>query len=356
MTEPPAGWTSPSGETSPPYGAPPPGYGPPPTDAPAGYAGPPGGWYGGPPPAPAPGVVPLRPLTVGELLDGAVKIIRRYPRPTLGLSAVVAAVTTLLNVVALLFVDLSGEVAALNDESASGDVTVNAGSSAASIPGALVGVPAGIFLTGVLVAVVGRAVLGREATLAEMWAEVRPRLWSLLGLALLTGLLIGAPLLLVGLLFALAFVAGAGDGALVGVGLLALPALGATAYLYGRLSLAPAVLVLERSGIRTALRRSGALVTGSWWRVFGILLLTQVIASLVTQVLVVPVALIGGFTLLSDATTSDYALFLVISQVLGGVASWLVSPFTAGVRALLYVDRRMRAEALDLTLQAAARA
>ena len=47
---------------------------------------------------PQPGVVPLRPLALGELLDGAIKIIRRYPRPTLGLSAAIAAVVTVLNV------------------------------------------------------------------------------------------------------------------------------------------------------------------------------------------------------------------------------------------------------------------
>ena len=47
-------------------------------------------------------------------------------------------------------------------------------------------------------------------------------------------------------------------------------------------------------------------------------------------------------------------LFLLVT-VGSGLATFLVSPFTSGARALLYVDRRMRAEGLDLTLQAAAR-
>jgi hypothetical protein len=51
-----------------------------------------------------PGVVPLRPLALGELLDGAVGVLRGYPRPTLGMSAVVAVVATLANVVLLLTV------------------------------------------------------------------------------------------------------------------------------------------------------------------------------------------------------------------------------------------------------------
>ena len=36
--------------------------------------------------APKPGIVPLRPLGVGEILDGAFTSMRRYPKATLGLS------------------------------------------------------------------------------------------------------------------------------------------------------------------------------------------------------------------------------------------------------------------------------
>jgi hypothetical protein len=36
------------------------------------------------------------------------------------------------------------------------------------------------------------------------------------------------------------------------------------------------------------------------------------------------------------------------------VASFLVNPFVSGVTALLYVDRRMRAEGLDVALRASA--
>ena len=40
-------------------------------------------------------------------------------------------------------------------------------------------------------------------------------------------------------------------------------------------------------------------------------------------------------------------------QVGAGLASVLVAPFSSGVMALLYVDRRMRAEGLDVALQTA---
>ena len=40
--------------------------------------------------------MPLRPLALGELLDGAYQYIRAHPRVVLGISAVVAVVTVLL--------------------------------------------------------------------------------------------------------------------------------------------------------------------------------------------------------------------------------------------------------------------
>src|SRR5215469_9344211 len=72
---PPYGQPPPPGGYPPPYGQagqPPYGYGP-------GYGRPgPGGWNA----APAPGGVPLRPLALGDILNGAVTIARRNPAAT----------------------------------------------------------------------------------------------------------------------------------------------------------------------------------------------------------------------------------------------------------------------------------
>ena len=45
----------------------------------------------------------------------------------------------------------------------------------------------------------------------------------------------------------------------------------------------------------------------------------------------------------------------LVGAVAGALATTLVAPFTAGVRALLYIDRRMRAEGLDIALVAQVR-
>ena len=304
-------------------------------------------------------MVPLRPLGLGELLDGAVGIVRRYPRPCLGLSAAVAILSTVVNIVIALtafdpLLSLDSEALAAGEtdqlDGVLGGAVLGGGG------GALVTALATLVLTGVMTAVAGRAVLGQPMSAAEAWQQVRPVLLRLLGIALLSALIVYGTLLLgIGVAVGAIFAAG-GAGALLGVPL-AIAAACLAAYLYVRLSLAPAAAVLERAGVRTSLRRSGILVRRSWWRICGILLLTLVIASFVSQVVQIPFLVFGaGPTGLGRLTDPDGTTtrVLIFSYIGAGVAQTVVAPFTAGVRALLYIDRRMRAEGLDVALTAAA--
>ncbi|MCW2544872.1 MAG: integral rane protein [Frankiales bacterium] len=335
MTEPPS-WSSPGGEPSGSLPAPAPA---PPAGAWHGQSG-----YGYGPPAHQPGVIPLRPLALGELLDGAIKIIRRYPRPTLGLSAAIALVVTILNVIAVVVLNNDFSIDSSGNTFNGSDVALNVGST--GVP-AVFSFLAGLVLTGALISVVGKAVQGLPTSTSEVWAAVRPRIWALLGLSLLTGLLVVAPIL-IGVGLAIALGVGLGPGGLV-IGIpLGFASAVLSAYLYVRLALASPALVLEKASITASLRRSGVLVKGSWWRVFGILILSGIIAGIVASIISAIVILPAAILTSVDGTAS-----LVAQQVAGGIASVLLSPFSAGVRALLYVDRRMRAEGLDVALQAA---
>jgi hypothetical protein len=372
MSEP-GGWTAPEGwgPPSPPAPAPPaspvppPGYGPPP----AGYGPPPGGsgmppyGYGGAPYGPPevkPGVVPLRPLGLGELLDGAVGVLRRYPRPTLGLAALVAIVSTLclvaLQVTAFRpFLEAGGTGTTFTP----GDTeALEEALGGAAVGGALTMVLtllATAVLTGMLTTVVGKAVLGQPIAFGEAWTSVRRALLPLVGLALLLTLVSALPFLVALVAGVVLIAAGGAVLAVVGVPLI-LAGAAASVYLYFRLSLAPCALVLERTGIRTGLRRSWLLVKGDWWRVFGISLLAFLVTMFVSLVVQVPFELLGygSFGDLAQGTGALSPRSLVFSSIGAIVASTLVEPFSAGVRALLYVDRRMRAEGLDVALTAAA--
>ena len=208
--------------------------------------------------------------------------------------------------------------------------------------------------TGMLTHVMGRAVLGDRITMGRAWGLVRPQLWRLLGVTLLVGLLVVAALLLPALPGALLLVAEGTRG--LGAFLLVLGVLAGiplAAWVYVRLALAAPALVLENAGPVLALRRSARLVTGSWWRLFGILLLASIVAQIVAGVLGFPFSIAGTLAggAFGDDALAGVTASLFLSSLGAVVSTSIVVPFTAGVTALLYIDRRMRREGLDLALQ-----
>jgi hypothetical protein len=316
-------WAAPGASTpAPGWSAdqPPPIY-PPPSAGP-GWAQPPptAGWTAyGPPPAPRVGIVPLRPLSVGEILDGAFTAIRRYPRTVLGLSAAVAAVQQLLG----LLVDVStGGFAA---PTATGLSALGTVSGVATV---ILNAVLATFLVGMLTLVIGDAVIGRRARVRAVWDRLRPLMWRLLVAAFLAAVLpwLGLIALIVG-------------GVLLWVAL----------------SFTTPALVLERLTVGQALRRSWRLTMASFWRVFGIRLLAWLIAAVLGAILTIPGALIGFASSASSLGNGDIGIGAEIAiRAASFLASAITLPFTAGVTALLYIDCRMRTEALDVTLARAA--
>ncbi|MGH3342561.1 MAG: glycerophosphoryl diester phosphodiesterase membrane domain-containing protein [Carbonactinosporaceae bacterium] len=364
MTDTP-GWSSP-GQQGPARDVPP-GWSqqqPPPQGPPVGWGGEPAaGWQWGQPSPPEvkPGIIPLRPLGVGEILDGAISCIRAYPRAMLGLSAIIVTIAEALQVImqSLVYRDLGALDPTLQEPSLSEVSALFAGSLTAFGVGGVVSLVAILVLTGMLTVIVSRGVLGQPVAVRRAWAEVRPLLLRLAGLALLT-LLIVAAAFLAGLLPGLvAALAGAPEAAVVPLIVLGgVAGVVAALYLYYALALATPALVLERQPIRKALGRSRRLVRGSWWRVFGILLLASLIAQLIATIIVTPFAFLGMgpefFTSTGAVPAAPSLLSLCVAAIGGIIAGTITYPFGAGVGVLLYVDQRMRREALDLELARAA--
>jgi hypothetical protein len=295
------------------------------------------------------GLLPLRPMATGEILDGVVAVTRAFPRTVLAFGAAIAVVSAVLDLGITL--TIVGPVETNGDPSAVAEDLLSAGAVATGL-NLLVGLVTQAVMAGVMTAVVGRAVMGTGTTTAQAWAEVRPLLPRLLGLSLLVGFAVyGAVVAAVVALVLLAQL-GAG-GALLGLLVLSVAGAGAV-WLYTRWALAPAVLVLEKQRVRASLRRSAALSRRAFWRLLGILLLAVTIAVVVSLVVQLPFQLLGYNPF--AGLDQDYVLTTrdaVLGAVSGAVATTLVAPFAAGVRALLYVDRRMRAEGLDVALVAA---
>lgn len=378
--QPPAAqWSAPTGPTAPGQAPPPPpapgGWGSQPPAGPPGGPGPQPGWgggyaghpgyggWGGPPPAAKPGVIPLRPLGVGEILDGAVSTMRTYWRTVLGISLTVAVVTQVLVILLQGFVlnDNAGSEA-LSDPSASADeVTRALGETMVSTTVVfLISLIGTIVATALLTTVTSRAVLGRPVTTAEAWRDARPqvpRLFGLIFLLLLITFGVFAVGALPGILVALA---GSKAG---GIALAVLGILGAAVvalWLMIRFSLASPALMLEKQTIVKSMNRSTKLVRGSWWRVLGIQLLAGIIANIVAAIVVLPFTFlaaalsgdgVGGFV---DGTGDLGWTFLIISGIGSVIGSMITFPISAGVTVLLYIDQRIRREALDLELARAA--
>ncbi|MEV6082478.1 glycerophosphoryl diester phosphodiesterase membrane domain-containing protein [Streptomyces parvulus] len=375
---PPGRWSAPSGPSvpgqTPPPPPPGPGWGAPPPGPPGGYGGQgggygapggPGGWgggWGGPPPAAKPGVIPLRPLGVGEILDGAVSTMRTYWRTVLGISLTVAVFTEIIVVLLQgLVLDNSG-TEALNDPDASlselGDALTETSINSGAV--FLISLIGTVLATALLTTVTSRAVLGRPVTAGEAWRDARPQVLKLFGLIVLL-LLIVAGIVLAGMAPGLLVTATAGGGAGVALTVLGFLAAGVVAvWLMVRFSLASPALMLEKQGIKKALSRSVKLVRGSWWRVFGIQLLATIIANVVASIIVIPFAFLAaavggdGVSGFLEGTGDVGWTFLVVSGIGSVIGSMITFPITAGVAVLLYIDQRIRREALDLELARAA--
>ncbi|MEV7544576.1 hypothetical protein [Streptomyces sp. NPDC089915] len=333
-------------------------------------------WGAWAPPPPQPGVIPLRPLQLGDVLGGALTAFRRHWKPLTGIILLVQGVGILLVAAAigLAAFGLDSRFAAVferpGEPPASGDVaSLFLYLTPVLVLTVVILVLGAGMLTALCPAVIQEAVLGRPVTFGAMWRRCWSRMPSVLGVLLCVGLLTGGPLLV---LYAACFpsiVMSVHDASppaavfvlLLGV-LLWMPVM---LWLGIRYSLAPAVAVCEGLGPVAAMRRSAHLVSGGWWRTVGIAGLAYLLASVVGYVIQMPFVFLGVFSLipalLTLGDTNDPGTLLlgivgyVVCMLLGSV---LGSVFQVGypqlVLSLLYVDQRIRKEGLAESLALAA--
>ncbi|MDX3096088.1 hypothetical protein PV703_31925 [Streptomyces sp. ME01-24h] len=345
------GWGAPPPPTGPVWGSP----------SPAGWQQP----HWKVPPSPKPGVIPLRPLGIGEILDGAVSTMRAHWRTVLIVSFAVSLLTQgAMLLLQGFMLDDSRTINSLDSraEPSLSDVMNAVGSTLAAGGLTLVVTLLGVVIaTAMLTMVISRAVLGREVTLADAWSDARRQLPRLFGLTLLLAL-IGAAIFTVGIVPGIIVAAGGSTTAGVGLAFLGgLVALGVIVWLMIRFSLSSPALMLEKQGILKSMARSVKLVRGSWWRILGIQLLTLILVSIVSSIVQIPFTLVGmlaGDDGLAAFVSGDQTglgwTSLIVVGIGAVIGSTITFPLQAGVTALLYMDQRIRREALDIELARAA--
>ena len=363
---PPPGWQPPPPEQQPLWGHPagaPPSQAPYPSpQAPAQYQQP----YPGPPPTYAypdgmpvahkPGAIPLRPLVLSDIFDGAFRIIRYNPRATIGAAVLVSAVAMIVPIVAGL---ASGSTGGLSPD-AGGDSLSD--SQVVSLLVAAGGLLAGaqlqsiglLFVSCMIPHVPSASAVGRKLTMAEAWTATRGKRWRLLGMAFLLGLgvvaVVGVAIALV-VLVAVGFQAPLGEVVLFSILVAAMLLVGYLWFWVRLRALAVPTLMLEPVGVFGALGRAVRLTRHQFWRILGLLLLVTLVVGVAGGILRLPFSIAGQVFLTASADAGHGLLIYLLLTAVGTIlSSAVLQPFTAAVSALLYIDQRIRKEAYDVEL------
>ncbi|RNL81030.1 hypothetical protein [Nocardioides marmorisolisilvae] len=361
---PPPGYAPPAPQGSPQVPPPPPPYGQQPypqapyqqAQAPYGQAP-----YGQQPyqplyqarPVYKPGTVPLRPLGLGDMFSGAVETIRRNPKATIGIASVVLTGFMLIPILATLaWGAIQGFSSHITDSSSSGDLRPeDVGLLIATLGGTVLSWFATVVMTGMIAHVVEHAARGQKLSAGDAWKLTKGRVWRLLGLSVMSAIGLVVTIALVVVLIVLAALVSTAAGVLVGIvtgiaGVCLIP------YFYIRLfQLAAPTIVLERLNVFASMARSWRLSSGQFWRLFGITLLTSIVAGVAGSFVTFPFQIVAG---IGPAIWPDTLLGVLVGILANNVAvvisGALTTPFSAGVAALQYLDQRIRKEGYDIQL------
>ena len=315
-----------------------------------------------------PGIIPLRPLSIGDIYQGAFAAIKTNARTMFGFTAALLGVALVISIginYAIINLALPSYI---NADSPYASVFGSVFTTFSQLGGTLLQNLATVLLSGLIVVAVSRSVLGRVASSNEVWERTKSKFLPLIGLNIITNIISGLMVIIgiVAFFVLLASVASTaktetelwqGMGiALVGIFILVVAGVVVSSYLYIKFSVAPPAMVLENLGVFASIGRSWSLTRGNFWRLFGINILTNIIISMVTGVFSGVVVLLGTFsTVVASSSTNDFmgalSITFIISMVMTAISLLITLPFSSSVNALLYIDLRMRKEGLDVELR-----
>jgi hypothetical protein len=251
----------------------------------------------------APAAPQLRPLSIGEVLDVAIKI---YWRNAWTLFRIVVVVVAPVQV-----------VSALLDASAVGGSSTQAVTAFGAT--SILSLVASTLANGACFKAIAGAYLGERQTWRSSLRFAFGRLHSILWVTLLATVL-----------------------TIIGIFFCIIPAI----YLWIAFAVSIPVLLTEDVKGSEALGRSRRLVSDRWWSTFGIVLLGTILAGIVS-------AVVGGLAGFAAGSAGPDTVTGFVARAIGGVLGSMIStPFTAAFVTVLYFDLRVRKEGFDLQLLA----
>lgn len=315
-----------------------------------------------------PGIIPLRPLSIGDIYQGAFAAIKTNARTMFGFTTALLGVAIVISIginYAIINLALPSYI---NADSPYASALGGAFGAFSQLGGTLLQVLATVLLSGLIVVAVSRSVLGRVASSKEVWERTKSKFLPLIGLNIITSIISGL-MMIIGIVVFFVLLASAASTAKTDreflqdlgvslVGLLILMVISAlvSSYLSIKFSVASPAMVLENLGVFAAIGRSWSLTRGNFWRLFGINILTAIITSMVAGIFVGIADALGAiFIVVGSSSPEDVIASLnttyILIMVMSTIAQLLILPFTSSVNALLYIDLRMRKEGLDVELR-----
>lgn len=315
-----------------------------------------------------PGIIPLRPLSIGDIYQGAFAAIKTNARTMFGFTAALLGVALVISVginYAIINLALPSYI---NADSQYASALGGAFGAFSQLGGTFLQNLATVLLSGLIVVAVSRSVLGRVASSNEVWERTRSKFLPLIGLNIITSIISGL-MIIIGIILFFVLLAGVASTAktdreflqdlgisLVGLLILMVVSALVSYYLSIKFSVASPAMVLENLGVFAAIGRSWSLTRGNFWRLFGINILTSIIISVVAGVFGGITSVIGAFsTVVASSSTNDFmgalSITFIIYMVMTAISLLITLPFTSSVNALLYIDLRMRKEGLDVELR-----
>lgn len=315
-----------------------------------------------------PGIIPLRPLSIGDIYQGAFAAIKTNARTMFGFTAALLGVVLVISIAtnyAIINLVLPNY---LSPSSPYAAVFTSLSGSFSQLGGSLLQVLATVLLSGLIVVAVSRSVLGRVASSKEVWERTKSKFLPLIGLNIITSIISGL-MMIIGIVVFFVLLASAASTAKTDreflqdlgvslVGLLILMVISAlvSSYLSIKFSVASPAMVLENLRVFAAIGRSWSLTRGNFWRLFGINILTAIITSMVAGIFGGIAGALGAiFVVVGSSSPEDVIASLnttyILTMVTSTIAQLLILPFTSSANALLYIDLRMRKEGLDVELR-----
>lgn len=292
----------------------------------------------------------LRPMDLGDVLDGMFRIARTHWRAFLiGLGVVVVPLSLLSGLLLAQTIDTTpGLLETLQDpELAQGPQPVpDAATLARVVAASALSSLATLLLTPLIYGIaVHIAATGYRAGQVDPMASVRAaarRYFALLGAGVLVvaaflALWIGAVVVAGVLATTMGDSVASTVAAVIAIGLVSVVA---AVILAVRLALVVPAIVVEGAGPASSLRRSNDLVRGGTGRTFVTLLVMWIIVAIISFVLSLPfqAAIFGGGPVAAAIATVGTIISSLVTNSLVGAALVLV-----------YFDRRVRVEGYDLT-------